>query len=95
MKPRRTLRLGTRGSDLAMWQAKRIAGLISDRLDVECTIEVIKTRGDRIQDVRGLMLNPDLLGCTLLIHDDQGRFIGRGKASSNRIRNMLPRHWFA
>jgi len=45
------LRLGTRGSDLALWQARHIAGLLSDRLEVECTIEVIKTRGDRIQDV--------------------------------------------
>ena len=45
------LRLGTRGSDLALWQARRVAGLLSDRLEVECTIEVIKTRGDRIQDV--------------------------------------------
>jgi hydroxymethylbilane synthase len=51
MKPSRPLRLGTRGSDLALWQAGRIAGLISDRLELECTIEVIKTKGDRIQDV--------------------------------------------
>ena len=45
------LRLGTRGSDLALWQARHVAGLLSDRLEVECTIEVIKTRGDQIQDV--------------------------------------------
>ena len=45
------LRLGTGGSDLALWQARHVAGLLSDRLEVECTIEVIKTRGDRIQDV--------------------------------------------
>ena len=45
------LRLGTRGSDLALWQARHVAGLLSDRLEVECTIEVIKTLGDRIQDV--------------------------------------------
>ena len=45
------LRLGTRGSDLALWQARHVAGLLSARLEVECTIEVIKTRGDRIQDV--------------------------------------------
>jgi len=48
---RRPLRLGTRGSDLALWQARRVTGLIGDRLDLECTIEIIKTRGDRIQDV--------------------------------------------
>ena len=51
MKRTNALRLGTRGSDLALWQARHVAGLVSDRLDVECTIEIIKTRGDRIQDV--------------------------------------------
>ena len=51
MKRTNGLRLGTRGSDLALWQARHVAGLVSDRLDVECTIEIIKTRGDRIQDV--------------------------------------------
>jgi len=51
MSPSRTLRLGTRGSDLALWQARRIAGLISDRLGIQCTIQIVKTRGDRIQDV--------------------------------------------
>jgi hydroxymethylbilane synthase len=48
---RRSLRLGTRGSDLALWQARRVAGLMADRLDTACEIEVIATRGDRIQDV--------------------------------------------
>ena len=45
------LRLGTRGSDLALWQAHRVAGLIGERLGLECTIEIVKTRGDRIQGV--------------------------------------------
>lgn len=45
------LRLGTRGSDLALWQARHVAGLLSDRLGLESTIEIVKTRGDRIQDV--------------------------------------------
>lgn len=48
---RRSLRLGTRGSDLALWQARRVAGLMADRLGTGCDIEVIATRGDRIQDV--------------------------------------------
>ena len=51
MTGRIPLRLGTRGSDLALWQARHVAGLLTDRLDVECTIEIVKTRGDRIQDV--------------------------------------------
>jgi hydroxymethylbilane synthase len=45
------LRLGTRGSDLALWQAHRVAHLLDDRLGLECEIEIITTRGDRIQDV--------------------------------------------
>jgi hydroxymethylbilane synthase len=45
------LRLGTRGSDLALWQAHRVAHLVDDRLGLTCEIEVITTRGDRIQDV--------------------------------------------
>ncbi len=45
------LRLGTRGSDLALWQARRVAHLVDDRLGLKCEIEIIKTRGDRIQDV--------------------------------------------
>jgi hydroxymethylbilane synthase len=45
------LRLGTRGSDLALWQARRVAHLVDDRLGLTCEIEIITTRGDRIQDV--------------------------------------------
>lgn len=45
------LRLGTRGSDLALWQARRVAGAIEQRLGRECTIRIVKTQGDRIQDV--------------------------------------------
>ncbi len=45
------LRLGTRGSDLALWQAHRIRDRIRSELGLECVIEIIKTSGDRIQDV--------------------------------------------
>jgi hydroxymethylbilane synthase len=45
------LRLGTRGSDLALWQANRVAGMIREHLGLATRIEVIKTRGDRIQNV--------------------------------------------
>lgn len=47
----RVFRLGTRGSDLALWQAHRVSDLIRDILGVECTIEIVKTKGDRIQNV--------------------------------------------
>ncbi len=39
--------IGSRGSALALWQARHIAS----RLGVESRIEIIKTTGDKIQDV--------------------------------------------
>ena len=39
--------IGSRGSQLALWQARHIASL----LHVETRIEIIKTTGDKIQDV--------------------------------------------
>jgi len=46
-----TLCLGTRGSDLALWQARHVAAMLRDRLGIDSRIEIIKTRGDRIQNV--------------------------------------------
>jgi len=44
------LRIGSRGSQLALWQATHIKALLEQRgHDVE--IEIIKTTGDRIIDV--------------------------------------------
>jgi hydroxymethylbilane synthase len=51
MNDQPVLRLGTRGSDLALWQACRIASRLRDEHNVECEIEIIKTSGDRIQNV--------------------------------------------
>ncbi|MSP92672.1 MAG: hydroxymethylbilane synthase [Myxococcales bacterium] len=45
-----TLRLGTRGSDLALWQAHHIAGRLGGAA-AGVELEVIKTTGDRILDV--------------------------------------------
>jgi hydroxymethylbilane synthase len=45
------LRLGTRGSALALWQARHVAALLTERLGIEAEIVVVRTRGDRIQDV--------------------------------------------
>ncbi len=45
------LRLGTRGSDLALWQARRVAASLEERLGLAAEIVIVKTRGDRIQDV--------------------------------------------
>ncbi len=44
------LRIGSRGSQLALWQAHHIAGLL--RIEGhEVEIEIIKTTGDRLQDI--------------------------------------------
>jgi hydroxymethylbilane synthase len=45
------LRLGTRGSELALWQARYVATLIGERLGRSCEIVIIKTEGDRVLDV--------------------------------------------
>ncbi len=44
------LRIGTRGSQLALWQANHIAELLSQR-GYQVEIEIIKTTGDKITDV--------------------------------------------
>ena len=44
------LRLGTRGSQLALYQANTVARLIAESGGPACTIVVIKTSGDRLQE---------------------------------------------
>jgi hydroxymethylbilane synthase len=44
------LRLGTRGSQLAMHQARTVARLLQERAGAACEIRVIKTAGDRLQE---------------------------------------------
>ena len=44
------IRIGTRGSDLALWQATHVAALLG-RHGVSSDIIVLKTRGDLIDDV--------------------------------------------
>jgi hydroxymethylbilane synthase len=46
----RALRLGTRGSQLALWQAREVQRLIAAARGPDCEIVVIKTAGDRLQD---------------------------------------------
>jgi hydroxymethylbilane synthase len=45
----RELRLGTRGSQLALWQANTVRRLIATAGGPDCRIVVIKTSGDRLQ----------------------------------------------
>lgn len=44
------LRLGTRGSQLALWQANAVAKRIAESGGPACRIIVIKTSGDRLQE---------------------------------------------
>jgi hydroxymethylbilane synthase len=44
------LRIGTRGSQLALWQAKTVAAQLAAAGAPPCRILVIKTTGDRLQD---------------------------------------------
>ena len=43
-----TLTIGSRGSHLALWQARHVAGLL-EQLGVETRITIIKTTGDQLQ----------------------------------------------
>ncbi|MDQ2834548.1 MAG: hydroxymethylbilane synthase, partial [Acidobacteriota bacterium] len=43
-----TLTIGSRGSHLALWQARHVAGLL-EQAGVETRIEIIKTTGDHLQ----------------------------------------------
>ena len=44
------LRIGTRGSELALFQANAVAELLARRTGASCDIVVIKTSGDRLAD---------------------------------------------
>jgi hydroxymethylbilane synthase len=50
MSDARELRLGTRGSQLALWQANTVAARIAAAGGPPCHIEIIRTSGDRLQD---------------------------------------------
>ncbi len=49
-RPPSELRLGTRGSQLALWQAHTVARRIGETGGPPCQIVVIKTSGDRLQE---------------------------------------------
>jgi len=48
----RALRIGTRGSALALWQARRIAQALREITGVEPEIVIIRTSGDKFQQTR-------------------------------------------
>lgn len=43
--------IGTRGSILALWQAKHIQKRLEDELNIQSQLQIIKTKGDKILDV--------------------------------------------
>jgi hydroxymethylbilane synthase len=47
-----TLKLGTRGSELALFQAHSVAGLLRERAATSCEIVVIKTSGDKLAEAK-------------------------------------------
>lgn len=49
MSTRRALRIGTRGSQLASWQAQRVADLLG-KAGVRSEIVIIRTTGDRLEE---------------------------------------------
>jgi hydroxymethylbilane synthase len=51
------LRIGTRGSSLALWQANHIAGLLAERLGIETELVRIRTAGDRLQSASVAQVN--------------------------------------
>jgi len=61
------LRIGSRGSQLALWQANHIADALR-ALGHMVTIQIIKTTGDRLQDAEFRAANPEL-------QDGKGIFI--------------------
>ncbi len=46
-----TLRIATRGSELARWQAERVGRLLAERADVDHELVIVQTTGDRRLDV--------------------------------------------
>jgi hydroxymethylbilane synthase len=46
----RELRLGTRGSQLALWQAETVAAAIAQHGGPPCRLVIVRTTGDRLQE---------------------------------------------
>jgi hydroxymethylbilane synthase len=53
-----TIRIGSRGSKLALWQANHVAALLRANGHI-VEIEVIRTAGDRMQDAAFVAANPE------------------------------------
>ena len=62
-----SLRIGTRGSELARWQANTVATLLRQRAGVECEIVIIKTTGDRMTEPDGIATRPSAVRSTSVV----------------------------
>ena len=51
MVPHPVVRIGTRGSELALWQARFLQAELRARAGAESELVVIRTQGDRVQDL--------------------------------------------
>jgi hydroxymethylbilane synthase len=45
------IRIGTRGSDLALWQARYLQSQLKEICNTESSLTIIQTKGDKIQDL--------------------------------------------
>ena len=45
-----TFRIGTRGSELALYQANAVAAQLREKTGIECEIVVIRTSGDKLAE---------------------------------------------
>jgi hydroxymethylbilane synthase len=73
---RPALRLATRGSPLALWQARRVAALL-DRTGVDASLVIVETAGDRHLDV-----SIDRLGGQGVFVKEVQRAVVRGDADA-------------
>lgn len=54
------LRIGTRGSSLALWQANHVAGALKRLHGIECELVRIRTSGDRLQSAQPAQVNEEI-----------------------------------
>ena len=67
------IRIGTRGSDLALWQARHVAGRLTAAGHV-CEIVILETRGDRLTHLAGVFADQHENGAEY----DLAPVLGRG-----------------
>lgn len=89
---KRKLKIGTRGSKLALWQANHLLGLL-ENVNIDAELVIVKTRGDK--DLRPLkeiagdgFFTKDLEN--MLLHDDIDLAIHSAKDLASMRHSLLP-----